>query len=77
MISFVPIIGWLVAFVIYFLLAIPFYFLWNAMAPTYLYFLPPVYHQLPFWDCVLLLWLLSIIKDVAMPSCSTRVERDK
>ncbi len=48
----IPIIGWLIGAVLHTSLAVPFYFIWNALAPTYFYFVPPVYQQIDFWPCV-------------------------
>ena len=43
-------IGFNVAFAI--VTAIPFYFSWNCIAPTYLYFIPKIYHNVPYWHIV-------------------------
>lgn len=59
--SATPIVGWAMAALFAFLFAIPFYYLWNALAPTYFYFLPPVYLVLPFWHTVGLVWLLRLL----------------
>ena len=48
-------------------LAVPFYFLWNHLAPIYFCFLPTAYIHLSFWDCVWLFMVLSIIKAVIFP----------
>ena len=44
------------------LLSVPFYFLWNGLAPIYLPQLPPVYLHVPFWHCVGIFALLAILK---------------
>lgn len=62
MIFWIPVIGWLVGAFFAFFAAIPFYFLWNALAPTYCYWLPEVYLQIPFWHCVGLFILILILK---------------
>jgi hypothetical protein len=43
-------------------LSIPFYFLWNALAPIYAPTLPPLYQHLPFWNCVGLFGLAAVIR---------------
>ena len=47
--------------------AIPFYFIWNWIAPTYFYFIPEVYKQLPFWHVVGLFILIPILKSLINP----------
>lgn len=32
--------------------AIPFWICWNAIAPTYLYFIPKLYQHFGYWDTV-------------------------
>jgi hypothetical protein len=66
--NMIPVLGWLLAAVICFFVAIPIYFLWNWLAPQYAYWLPAVYQQLPFWHVFGLLWLLSSIKGLFLPS---------
>jgi len=47
--------------------SVPFYFLWNKLAPTYCYWLPPVYQQLPFWNCMGLFALAAIVRALIYP----------
>jgi len=68
MIYAIPVVGWLIGLFFHTMLAIPFYFLWNALAPTYFYFLPLVYQQLNFWTIVGLFVLFSILKATLLPS---------
>lgn len=75
MIYLTPIVGPLMAFVFMFFLAIPFYYLWNALAPTYFYWLPKVYLELPFWDCVWLLMLIGMLKLILLPKFSAEVKK--
>lgn len=35
-----------------------FYFCWNAVAATYFYFLPPIYHQIGFWNLFAILFIV-------------------
>lgn len=66
--NMIPVVGWLLAAAICFFVAIPVYLLWNWLAPTYFYFLPSVYLDLPFWHVFGLLWLLSSLRGLLLPS---------
>jgi hypothetical protein len=74
MIMLLPVVGWLIAFVFMFFLSIPFYYLWNSLAPVYFYWLPKVYLELPFWDCVWLMMLITILKLVLLPKFGTDIK---
>ena len=50
------------------LLAIPFHFIWNELAPTYFAFLPQVYQQIPLFDCMGLFTLAAIFRVIFIPS---------
>jgi hypothetical protein len=73
----IPIVGWLVAAVLCFFVTIPVYLLWNWLAPIYFGFLPKLYLDLPFWHVFGLLWLLSSLRGVVMPSVSANAESKK
>jgi hypothetical protein len=77
LLNLIPIVGWAVAAAICFFIAIPLYFLWNWLAPTYFAFLPAVYLDLPFWDLVGLLWLLSSLRGIVFPSVSSSSSSSK
>jgi len=47
-------------------MAIPFYFLWNTLAPIYAPGLAPLYQHLPFWHCVGLFLLGAVIRSGLM-----------
>ena len=66
--NMIPIVGWLIAAAICFFVAIPVALLWNWLAPVYFYWLPKVYLDLPFWHVFGLLWLLSSLRGVLLPS---------
>lgn len=66
----IPIVGWLIAAALCLFVAVPFYFLWNWLAPIYFYFLPKVYLELPFWHIFGLLWLISSLRSILLPSIS-------
>lgn len=48
-------------------LAVPFYFIWNALASTYFYWLPEVYQELPYWHIVGLSMIIPIFKMMVVP----------
>lgn len=48
-------------------LAIPFYFIWNSLAPIYLEHLLPEYKDVPFWHIVGVFTLFSIIRLALFP----------
>lgn len=75
--NMIPIVGWLLAAIICFFIAIPVWLLWNWLAPTYFYWLPGVYLSLPFWHVFGLLWLLSSLRSLLLPSISARATADK
>lgn len=60
MIHGIPVLGTAISFIVSFFCAIPFYFIWNSLAPTYFSFLPKVWLDIPFWDSVGLFMLLPI-----------------
>jgi len=71
LLNVIPVIGWIIAAVICFFIAIPVFFLWNWLAPLYLYFLPKVYLSIPFWHVFGLLWLISSLRGLLFPSISS------
>ena len=48
-------------------LSVPFYFLWNYLAPIYLPGLPELYRHLPFWHCVGLFTIVAILRSLLLP----------
>lgn len=73
----VPIIGWLISFILNLFLTIPTYYLWNYIAPKYLYFIPEKYQVLPFWDILWIIMLISIVKYVLFSGLlSAKVENN-
>lgn len=40
---------------------LPEFWLWNALAPKYLTFLPEAWHQIPYWDFFSLSWLFLFL----------------
>lgn len=70
MLNSIPIVGWLIDFVVKVSLAVPFWLIWSVagLGSKYFYFLPQVYLQLPFWHCVGLFMILPILKAMVVPS---------
>ena len=50
------------------LLSIPFYFVWNYVAPIYFRAIPPHYRHLPFLHCAGLFVLIAIVNMVISSS---------
>ena len=71
LLSMIPIIGWFTAAVLCFFVAIPMFFLWNALAPIYFTFLPGAYMLIPFWHVFGLIWLLSALRALLLPSITS------
>jgi hypothetical protein len=68
MINMIPIIGWAISLLFSMSLSLPFWFIWNKIAPIYFYWLPEVYLTIPFWHCVGLFIVIPIIKKVLTPN---------
>jgi hypothetical protein len=64
-------------------ISVPFYFLWNWLGPTYFYWLPPVYLEVPFWHCTGLFMMMPMLKMLVFPlqmgssSSTAKVEDSK
>jgi polyferredoxin len=69
--NMIPVVGWIIAAFVCLFVAIPVYFLWNWLAPIYFYQLPSVYLTLPFWHVFGLLWLISSLKGLLLPTFSS------
>lgn len=80
MLNAIPILGWLISFILAASLSVPFYFLWNGLAPTYFYWLPKVYLDVPFLHCVGLFMLMPMVKFLVFPgalaSASAETKKD-
>jgi hypothetical protein len=70
MFNAVPIFGWLISLSLNISLAVPFWFLWTYcdLSSIYFSFLPVRYHDIPFWHCVGLFIIISILKAVFVPT---------
>ena len=64
MINAIPILGWFISLAGSISLAVPFWLLWTAcsLGTTYFYWLPTRYQSIPFWHCVGLFIIASILR---------------
>lgn len=69
MINVIPIVGWLISFVFSASLSVPFWFCWTrcGLGAKYFYWLPDIYLHIPFWNCVGLFIVISILKNALTP----------
>lgn len=63
-----PIFGWFLGLLFHASMAIPFWIVWNWLAPKFAYWLPAVYQHLGFWETVGLFIIMSTIKAVVLPT---------
>jgi len=85
-INSIPILGWMLSFIGNVSLAIPFWLCWTVcgLGSYYFDFLPSKYQSIPFWECVGLFFIASILKVVLIPklvsvsnSCEHKTEASK
>jgi hypothetical protein len=69
----IPVIGWLLSVIFTTSTALPFWIAWTncGIGERYFYFLPEVYHDVPFWDCVGVFLVVGIIKGVFVPKIAS------
>ena len=67
-----PFIGWLLSLVASISVSIPFWLIWThwGFGAIYFYWLPPTYLSIPFWHCVGLFILMSILRGL-VPSIAS------
>lgn len=73
MLNKLPIIGWLLAFLGSVSLSIPFWVCWTicGIGEVYFYWLPDVFHVIPFWSCVGLFIVIGILKPALTPKLAS------
>lgn len=73
MINKIPFLGWLLSFCASVSLSIPFWICWTVcgIGRTYFYFVPEVYQVIPFWNCVGLFIVISIVKGTLVPTIAS------
>ena len=69
MLNKIPFIGWFFTAIAAIGLSVPFWFFWTyiGIGQTYFYFVPVVFKSIPFWDCVGLFVVISILKGTLIP----------
>ncbi len=69
MINSIPFLGWMISAVCTVSLAIPFWLCWSVggIGETYFYFVPEQFQTIPFWRCVGLFIVISILKGTLIP----------
>ena len=82
MINAIPFLGWIIDLVFKISLAIPFYIVWTGfgIGKKFFRFLPPVYLEPSFWDCVGVFIVVPIVYGIFVPkivSVSQTVEKNK
>jgi hypothetical protein len=73
----IPLVGWFIGLLLSSFVSVPFYFVWNSLAPRYFYFLPEVYLDIPFWHCVGLFIIIPIVKSTLNPFGDTNIINKK
>lgn len=70
MLNSIPFIGWLIGFILYSSISVPFWYCWTVcgLGTKYFGFLPVQYQSVPFWDCVGLVFIIAILKAVIVPN---------
>ncbi|MYD43763.1 MAG: hypothetical protein F4W90_07700 [Gammaproteobacteria bacterium] len=77
MLNAIPIIGWLISFIIATLLAIPFWFIWTYLDIGMLFsFLPEGLQSPGFWATVGAFMCFSILRAVMLPVRSSSKDDD-
>ncbi len=69
MINKIPFFGWFFLAIASISLSVPFWLCWTvgSIGEEYFYWLPKVYHQISFWECVGLFIVIAIIKGTLTP----------
>lgn len=73
MLNAIPVIGWFADLFFKVSLAIPFWLIWSVfgIGEKYFYFLPTVYQDPGFWNCVGVFMVVPILKAVFIPKLVT------
>lgn len=79
MINAIPLLGWLVSAFINISLAIPFWLCWTVagIGERYFYWAPEPYRVIPFWHCVGLFIVISILKYALTPQFASVEQTNK
>ena len=73
MVNGIPVLGWIISFIVNVSLAFPFWYCWTIceIGSKYFDFLPSNWQSISFWNCVGLFISVSIIKTVFIPKIIT------
>lgn len=73
MINKLPFLGWLISIIASISMSIPFWLFWTSagLGARYFYWLPDVYLRIPFWHCVGLFIIVSILKSELTPTLAS------
>jgi len=79
MINSIPVIGWLLSLVFTISSSIPFWIIWThfGLGSRYAYWLPEVYQSIPFWHCVGLFIVISILKSSLTPKFANVTQKNE
>lgn len=74
MLNAIPFIGWFLSLMFTISLSLPFWIFWTlcGIGQRYFYFVPPVYLQIGFWQCVGLFTVISILKSALVPTLASQ-----
>lgn len=69
MLNTIPIVGWLLDFIFKASLALPFWLIWSVwgLGKKYFYFLPQIYFEPGFWECLGLFIAVPILYMIFIP----------
>lgn len=69
MLNAIPFLGWFLSAFFSISASVPFWYIWTrcGFGRTYFYFVPTIYQSIPFWDCVGLFMVVSILKGTLTP----------
>lgn len=79
MINKLLVIGWLLSAIASVSLAVPFWTCWTflGLGQKYFFWLPTVYQSIPFWDCVGLFIVVSILKGTLVPMLASVTNKNE
>lgn len=79
MLNAIPVLGWLLSFILNVSLAVPFWVCWTVcgLGAVYFSFLPAPWQAIPFWHCVGLFIVLSIVRGLVPPIASASATVNK
>lgn len=69
MINIIPVVGWILSLLVNASLAVPFWLCWTVcgIGKGYFQFLPEQWQSIPFWDCVGIFMVVTLIRCKLFP----------